>query len=110
MKLIDLDPRWLLRDGLRAGFIFKSPANPAWYQSCMFQPTMWKDQREMFNAALPEHGEHAWSKVQGCAIDCAWTPKPTADAANFETISVTPSLDGSKGGLWHGFITDGEIK
>lgn len=109
MILTNLDPRWLLRDGKRVGLIFQSPIKAAWYQSCMFQPTDWKDQRDMFNAALPEYGEYAYSKVQGCNTACGWAPTPSADLANFETLSVTPSIDGSVGGLWHGYITNGQI-
>lgn len=28
----------------------------------------------------------------------------------FDTLSLTPSVDASKWGHWHGFITNGEIK
>lgn len=66
MKLTDLDPQWIVRDGKRIGFTFKSPTKPENRQSCF-------------------------------------------DAATFETMTVTPSLDGSAGGLWHGFITNGVI-
>ncbi len=109
MKLTDLDPRWLLRDGMRVGFIFHSPTKPAWYQSCVFQPMGRNEQNDLFNAALTEHGEYAYSKVQGCKPECGWTPSPSPDAATFETLSVTPSIDGSAGGLWHGYITNGQI-
>ena len=51
MRLIDLDPRWLVKDDQRVGI----------------------------------------------------------DVATFETMTVTPSLDGSAAGNWHGFITNGEI-
>ena len=29
---------------------------------------------------------------------------------NFDTMTVTPSIDASGSGNWHGFITNGEIK
>lgn len=112
MKLTDLDPRWLLRDGRRVGFIFRSPTKPAWWQSCVFQPTDHNEQKELFNAALDVQGEnrnYAFTTVQGCKHSCGWAPMPAPEAATFETISVTPSIDGSAGGLWHGFITSGQI-
>ena len=28
----------------------------------------------------------------------------------FETLSLTPSIDASQSGHWHGFITNGEVK
>jgi hypothetical protein len=39
----------------------------------------------------------------------AWTIVGGIEIASFETMAVTPSIDGSPGGLWHGFITNGEI-
>ena len=113
MKLTDLDPRWLLRDGLRVGFIFKSPTNQHWYQSCMIAPTDHSVQHQLFNDALAdvvENPDYGWTKVQGCKPECAWNVLGGIDGASFDTITVTPSLDGSPGGLWHGFITNGEIK
>lgn len=109
MKLIDLDPRWLMRDGQRVGFIFKSPSDPRWFQSCVIAPTPHAMQHNWFDTALPEFGEYGWTKVQGCKPECAWSIAGGIENASFETISVTPSLDGSAGGLWHGFITDGQI-
>lgn len=113
MRLTELDPRWLVRDGHRVGFVFKSPTNPQWYQSCVTVCTPLHDQEDLFNAALPdvaEKPEYAFTKVQGCNQACAWTVAGGIENATFETISVTPSIDGSAGGLWHGFITNGEVQ
>lgn len=109
MRLIDLDPKWLLRDGQRVGFTFLSPTgkqgNTHWRQSCFTVHTASREQWELFEQA---HGEDC--SVQGCRPDFAWTIAGGIEAADFATISVHPSLDGSAGGLWHGFITSGEIK
>lgn len=108
MKLTDLDPRWLVSDGKRVGFIFKSPSDPRWYQSCVISPTTRGRQHDLFDAALADQfGEFGWTKVQGCKPECSWTVLGGIDNATFETMTVTPSLDGSPGGLWHGFITNG---
>src|SRR5947209_4318799 len=48
-------------------------------------------------------------KMQGCTYGCNWQIAGGIESAEFATMTVTPSLDGSKGGLWHGFITNGEI-
>lgn len=109
MQLVDLHPQWLLRDGKRVGFIFKSPTNPQWFQSCLISAEGWKAQHDLFNVALPEFGEYAWTKVQGCSEGCAWAVAGGIENAAFDAISVTPSIDGSAGGLWHGFITNGEV-
>jgi hypothetical protein len=44
-----------------------------------------------------------------CAAGCGWACSPAPADADFASLTVTPSLDGSAGGLWHGFITNGEI-
>jgi hypothetical protein len=42
-----------------------------------------------------------------CKESCAWKFE---NAHNFDEISITPSLDASAAGHWHGFITAGEIR
>lgn len=113
MRLTDLDPRWLKQDGRRIGFVFKSPANPNWWQSCFVAPTPHNVQHAAFNGALDDQAaepQYAWTKVQACREECGWTVAGGIENATFENMTVTPSLDGSPGGLWHGHITNGEIR
>ncbi|RUU29780.1 hypothetical protein [Mesorhizobium sp. M6A.T.Ce.TU.016.01.1.1] len=108
MKLTDLDPRWIMKDGKRIGFIFRSPTQRdrhRQYQSCFETPPSHKEQFEMFND-LEQYGA---TIIQGCNPNARWTIAGGIDTATFETMTVTPSLDGSPGGLWHGFITNGQI-
>lgn len=115
MRLVDLEPRWILQDGLRIGFTFISPVqrvrhdgtvNPTpWRQSCFVQPTPMHVQFELFEAMYG-----APFPVQPCKQECAWTVAGGIEQADFASISVTPSLDGSAGGLWHGHITNGAIQ
>lgn len=102
MKLTELDPRWLTKEGRRVGFTFVSPTNPQWRQSCFVIPVPRREQWDLFE-------QQGLENVQGCRPDFAWTVNGGIECATFETITVTPSLDGSAGGLWHGFITNGEI-
>jgi hypothetical protein len=104
MKLTELDPRWLFKDGRRIGFIFISPTDPKYYQSCFSEPTPSRLQWELFEQVLND--EHGASRVQGSKPTFAWT----FSSDTFDTLTVTPSIDGSPGGLWHGFITNGEIR
>lgn len=108
MKLTDLDPRWLLHDGRRVGFIFKCPTDQHWYQSCMLEAFSRQEQWSLFEAAMQDHEDAregvAHTLVQGCAQGMLWTMQPGCE---FENMSVMPSIDGSAGGLWHGFITNG---
>lgn len=106
MLLTDLEPQWLLKDGVRVGFIFKSPANPKFWQSCFLEPGQRRDQWALFAAVVGRENCH---QVQGCKPTARWSITPPIAEADFASLSVTPSLDGSPGGLWHGFITNGEI-
>jgi hypothetical protein len=101
MKLLDLDPKWIMKDGRRVGFTFVSPADPKWRQSCFAIPSpSTRDQWELFDT------DH----VQSCKPGIAWSIAGGIEAADFATLTVMPSIDGSAGGLWHGFITSGEMR
>ena len=121
MRLVDLDPRWLLKDGTRVGFIFLSPCermrcdgapNPTpWRQTCFAVATPNQEQEAAINAAMAELADEDgdFMLAQQCNSACGWTIAGGIEEASFESLTVTPSLDGSAGGLWHGFITNGEI-
>jgi hypothetical protein len=110
MRLLDLDPKWLVKDGKRVAFTFLSPAgkrgNTHWRQSCFSIPS--PPTREQWKLFGVVHGNGPC--VQGCNEGIAWIILGGIDAADFATLTVAPSIDGSAGGLWHGFITNGEIK
>lgn len=100
MRLVDLSPKWLIYGGKRVGFTFISPVNPEWRQSCFaFDGFSHNAQMEMFGD----------DDVQPCSPKCAWHITGGIDNADFATITLTPSIDGSRGGLWHGHITNGDI-
>lgn len=110
MKLAELDPKWIMRDGERIDFTFISPAGGndgrcVYRQSCFCDPPPSRDQLKLF---AEMHGEDAI--VQGCNPAAHWTIDGGIASADFATLTVKPSLDGSPGGLWHGFIMNGEIK
>ena len=50
-------------------------------------------------------GDHWGSIVVLCEDACAWVFNGT----DFATLTVTPSLDASRSGNWHGHITGGQI-
>lgn len=103
-RLVDLAPCWLMKDGRRVGFTFRSPTDARWRQSCFPIPPKQSEQWDLFEL---HHGDDG---VQGCNPNARWTIAGGIDAADFATMTVTPSIDGSAGSLWHGFITKGEIK
>lgn len=114
MRLVNLNPQWVMLNGRRIGFTFITPkkrvrsdgsTNPGVErQSCFAEPTKMNVQLDLFDQM---HGEDAI--VQPCRQDFAWTIVGGIESADFAVMSVTPSLDGSAGGLWHGHITNGEI-
>ncbi len=98
MRLIELDPRWYCvgAQSNRVGFTFDCPHCPdsgvrlgiaVQLDGTNFDPD--PDNPQQFPA-----GEHVWTITGG---------------DSFENLSVSPSVDASKSGHWHGFITNGQI-
>ena len=112
MRLTELDPKWLLIDGRRAGLVFRCPHCQNCYLSCFFvpMPHICGDdldcQYALFAQVIPE--DQLLDTVP-CKRDFAWTSSPAAEEATFENISITPSLDASASGHWHGHVTNGSI-
>lgn len=131
MKLTELKPRWLEFGGQPIAIMFLCPhcagKGPETWLTCFFvaagtlpkvpadypiEGLRWsRGERVLFYEAFkdmghPDPAEGAYHDVVGCKPSCAWAK--TSD--DFSTMSVTPSLDASASGHWHGFITDGEIK
>lgn len=98
MKLTELNPRWFVNcdGGPRIGLTFDCP-------HC-------REQRLAIN--FHHRGHEA---IEDAAILAAhpggigniWTLDGSDD---FATLTITPSVDASKYGHWHGFITSGEIR
>jgi len=91
MKLIELNPRWYVSrtGGPRVGFTFECP-------HC---------RQVRLGVAIHQDGR---IDVDHADIQAGYVWKMKGDS--FENLSLTPSVDASKYGHWHGFITDGEIR
>ena len=99
MKLIDLDPKWLSPDV----FIFRSPTGNGDLLTCKRVPMSRKEQYALIYEKNPQYK----------GIPVVMTRDETAwnfSGHDFSTLTVTPSIDASKSGNWHGFIVNGEIK
>lgn len=96
MKLTDLDPRWyVLEDGgPRVGLTFQCP-------HC-------KTERlgVSFHHRGKEAMEDGYIHAHAPSTDHIWT----IDGDSFETVTLSPSVDASASGHWHGFIANGEVK
>jgi len=98
MKLIDLEPRWLTPDV----FIFRSPSGAGDWLTCKRAPL--PHQHRFFYEKCPELKGQA---IVGTVADFCWNFEA---GGSFDTLTVTPSIDASASGNWHGLITNGEIK
>jgi hypothetical protein len=98
MKLIDLEPKWLAPDL----FIFKNPTGGKYWLSCKrIQMTM-SEQLKMF---YEDHPENVGKVIIHTKPEYAWK----FEGNDFTTLTVTPSIDASASGNWHGFISNGNI-
>jgi len=107
VRLTELEPRWLVKDGRRVGFIFRCPTRRQCWQSCFLASPPHREQWALFAEALKgddEDREFGRHDVQGSREGTHWSIE-----GEFENLTVRPSIDGSPGGNWHGFITNGEI-
>lgn len=98
MRLLDLEPRWI-HPNL---FLFKCPHCQKDLLSCKNVAMSQREQWDLFEKAV---GEDWNALIVPCRDEMAWT----FSGNDFETLTVTPSLDASASGHWHGFIRNGQI-
>lgn len=99
MKLTELEPRWI-HPNL---FVFLCPHCREILLTCKNVPMAFGDQCKLYEANL---GEDDWNqRVVPSRAEFAW-----GISGDFENMTVTPSIDASASGHWHGFITNGEIR
>jgi Family of unknown function (DUF6527) len=95
MKLLELEPRWyvLHEAGVRVGFTFACP-------HC---------QTLRLGVAVHDAGHRVISEQEPDAHPPGTVWQITG-GHDFHDISLTPSVDASKFGHWHGYITNGLIQ
>jgi hypothetical protein len=103
MKLTDLEPKWwrFEPDGPRVGLTFLCPCCKG------------TERETHIGVAFHHHGHEAiddtYIKAHGPSgrDDYIWMLESGED---FHNLTLTPSIDASKSGHWHGFVTNGEIR
>lgn len=99
MKLAELDPRWyvLEENGPKVGLTFECP-------HC---------RKERLGIAFHHQGHEAIEDAyirahsdQGNNHNYIWTES----GEDISNVTITPSIDASASGHWHGWITNGEIR
>ena len=102
MKLTDLDPIWLSPDV----FMFRNPTGDHAWLTCKRVPMSRRDQAALVYKNNPHKNEDNDQDIVLSNPDFAWS----FSGNDFATLTVTPSIDASASGNWHGFITNGEIR
>lgn len=107
MRLTELSPRWLSPDV----FSFLCPHCCAAILTCKRKVMNHREQAELWRDQFDwdqEYQEVEWGSVVVvlCDSKCAWT----MSSSDFETLTVSPSLNAEGSGHWHGTIEAGEIK
>jgi hypothetical protein len=100
MKLTDLDPRWYVFEdgGPRVGLTFECPCCLGTDKATRIGVVFHKQGHEAIDDAyiLARHpDEKIWTMV---------------GPDNFSILTLTPSIDASHVGHWHGFVTNGEAR
>lgn len=98
MRLSELQPRWI-HPNL---FIFLCPHCQKDWLTCKNIPMEISEQFDLFTK---EFGENWNSIVVPANPDFCWAISST----DFETMTVSPSIDASGSGNWHGNIVNGNI-
>ena len=105
MRLTELHPQWLSPDV----FIFRNPTGGTHWLTCKRVPMRIRDQRRLvYGDYMDSATKTEWFEriVVMTNPDSAWR----FEGNDFETLTVTPSINASASGDWHGFITAGEIR
>lgn len=99
MRLVDLKPRWWgARDRRGLGMSFECPC-----PVCRLAAHEGYAYRIVIAFSNPlDGGEPAADIVAG--------PHWHREGDSFEDLSVTPSIDASHRGHWHGFISQGDVR
>ena len=98
IRLEELEPRWIYK---RKVFAFRSPCCRERWLTCKRVPMATGAQMAIIESAQREFpGIYTASKPEA-----AWN----FTDHDFNHITVTPSIDASASGHWHGWITNGSI-
>jgi hypothetical protein len=95
MRLVELEPRWFaFSDGQRVGLTFDCP-------HCRVERLGVAFHRQGFEAIDDAH-----IRAQSPSTEHIWVMR---EGDTFENLTLSPSIDASGVGHWHGHVTNGEI-
>ena len=101
MRLIELEPRWLSYGGNpNAVLLFRCPCCREMWLTCTAVALATRDQFEILRTQFPGNG--------GQVVTCKMLAWQMAGVPDFDSLTVTPSIDASASGHWHGSISNGD--
>ncbi len=101
MRLTELDPRWISVTGRHGqGVSFECPHCRDSYLGVWFANPI------DGGPPIGEKERTHTDKNGRVRVNPLWTRQ----GDTFETLTLTPSIDVSEAGHWHGFITNGEVR
>lgn len=101
MKLSELEPRWIHANV----FVFLCPHCKKVLLTCKNIVMSSREQYDLFEKTFGEE----WNQlVVPSRESFAWTIHGI-NRDNFDQLTVTPSIDASASGHWHGLIRNGQI-
>lgn len=110
-RLIELQPKWLLHGLSRRGLVFLCPHCRSVKLTCFFEPTPQKAQFQLLAengvVGLDEDGDPLRVEIVPCNPSAQWNIE---SGETFDGLSISPSIDASASGHWHGHIRSGVAK
>lgn len=89
IPLADLDPSWIEIQGRRVGVLFECPCCRRSSLAVLFANPV--------DGGPPHPPDPAYP-----------SPRWRRDGDSFATLTLAPSVDASRAGHWHGFVTNGQ--
>ena len=102
MNLSELSPQWITRDGQKVGFVFLCPCCKDTKIFCTVVGLTISEQCKLLAEQIPHN--------RGDIIPSKQNNPWQWNGADFDKITIMPSIDASAAKHWHGFITDGIVK
>lgn len=104
-RLSELGPEWILRGDERVALVYRCPGCRRVFLSATLVPLTNKQQRILFIEPMHDRG----FEIVGVTPGIFWK-NPQANqpvVADFDAVSLHPSLNADASGHWHGHIQNG---
>lgn len=91
-------------------FVFKSPSGKGDLLTCKRVPMGYMEQYDAIYGPKNEVGKYTGRLVGKVVVQTVPEMAWQFEGNDFNILTVSPSIDASASGNWHGFIINGEIR